>query len=418
MSDAARLLELIETCLVEHGGDLGGWTLLEDDALQVFDGRATLRAELRDASPAAREGMVHAHVFATLHEYDDEVLDACLFGMGDDREGALKQAAAIWMTAVAGPIRSFLDDRPICMTCRAGVPGGDPSAGEVEGDYGLPGLRAFVGPMISRAFDDEPFRAELDETRPWFRFAAESAAPRRVHLAKASVIARGKEGWLRVLEIDGHDVSHKDPDWPAGGGAPEFGYATRFAVFEFPPDSPEIARRAELERTIRRFAEDFAKHETADSLMEDMIARGFDPDLVHECESIATMAFGRLFFEPAGIRYSSTVIRARRDGRVEADVPLMSIPAYSRARALAAELRETMPDEEFRSLCLYHAESNGIVKAIEAAGAKLNLARLKFCPCIVPDRGASDETVAAAHKVLQEWIDRGREAGKPWWKFW
>ena len=43
MSDADRLLELIEEGIVQHGGDLGGWTRRNDQSLQLFDGRVTLR---------------------------------------------------------------------------------------------------------------------------------------------------------------------------------------------------------------------------------------------------------------------------------------------------------------------------------------------------------------------------------------
>jgi hypothetical protein len=82
MSDADDLLDLIEKSVVEHGGDFGGWTRRDENRLQLFDGRVTLRAEIADAGPAA-EGVVHAHVFTTLHEHDDEVLDACLMGIGD-----------------------------------------------------------------------------------------------------------------------------------------------------------------------------------------------------------------------------------------------------------------------------------------------------------------------------------------------
>ena len=46
--DADRLLDLIEEGVVEHGGDLGGWTRRHEDALQLFDGRVTLRAELHE----------------------------------------------------------------------------------------------------------------------------------------------------------------------------------------------------------------------------------------------------------------------------------------------------------------------------------------------------------------------------------
>ena len=143
MSDPSCLLELIENGIVEHGGDLGGWTWHEDGTLQLFDGRVTLRSEVSEPDPSGPKGIVHAHVFTKLHEHDDEVLDACLVGIGDDRHAALAQAAMVWITCVAGPIKSFLDNKPVCMTCQAGVEGGDISKGYSPGDYGLPGLRAF-----------------------------------------------------------------------------------------------------------------------------------------------------------------------------------------------------------------------------------------------------------------------------------
>ncbi len=419
MSDSGRLLELIEKGVAEHGGDLGGWARRTDDGLQLFDGRVTLRAELKDPGPSAAGKAVHAHVLATLHEHDGEVLDACLIGVGEGREAALGQAAVVWITCVAGPIKSFLDSKPVCMTCQAGVAGGDAAAGYSPGDYGLPGLRAYVGPSVSRGFTDDRVQAALDDTKPWFRYAAESAAPRRVHLAKATVLSKGKEGWHRELEIDGHDVSHHDPDWPAGVRGPDFAYLTRFAVFEFPRNSTEIVRRAELERTIRYFADNFSRYESVDHLMEEMARQGFDPDLVKETESVSTIAFGRALFEPLGVQYAPTVIRARRDGRVQAGIPLMSLPAYSRARALAARLRQTMKEDEFRALCLYNAESNAILQAMQAAGDKLDPTQLTMYPCVVPDRGVCEQTMAAALATLNELVQGSRPAkSKPWWKFW
>lgn len=418
MSDPDRLLDLIEEGVVEHGGDLGGWTRRNDEALQLFDGRVTLRAELNDGEEP-REGTVHAHVFTTLHEHDDEVLDACLLGLGKDREGALAEAAVIWITCVAGPIKSFIDGTPICMTCQAGVEGGDASEGYSQGDYGLPGLRAYVGPSISRGFDDERVQSVIDDRKPWFRFAAESAAPRRVHMAKSTIVSCGKDGWRRELEIDGHDVSYQDPDWPAGVEGPDFGYFTRFAVFEFPRNSTEIRRRAELERTVRHFAEHFSQYDSVDRLMEDMVSQGFDADLVHETESISTIAFGRTFFEPHGVQYASTVIRARRDGGVETDVPLMSIPAYTRARALAIQLGESMSKDDFQSICLYNAESQAILQALEDAGDEMDLSQMTMFPCVVPDRGVSDRTMDAAMAALNDMVERSRPPKKkPWWKFW
>jgi hypothetical protein len=414
MTEAVRLLELIEARIVAHGGDLGGWTAHTADALKIFDGRVTLRAEIIDGGEGKS---VHAHVFATLHEYDDEVLEACILGMGEDTDAALGQVAAIWMQGAGAPIRSFLEDREVCMAAHVG-----PEAGPV-----LAAGRAYAGPFFQRGLDDSVVSA-LDDTLPWFRFAAEAAAPRRVHLAKVSISTGGGTGWVRQLEIDGHSVSHRDPDWPAGVTSAKAGYVTRFAVFELPPG--EIERRAEVDRTIRHFAEHYAQGCSVDELMEEMVRQGFDPDLVHETESISTIAFGRILFEDRGVSYPPTIIRARGDGRVEADVPLLSIPAYSRARALVPQLEQVLKPDDFMDLCVYSAESNAILQAMEGKGNDVDLSGFTLYPCVVPDRDVSQETMDAALRLMQQRVDRGRPAPppeeqspapparKPWWKVW
>lgn len=418
MSDTDRLLHLIEDAVAAHGGDLGGWTRLADGALRLFDGRVTLRAEIRDDDPN-RQSLVHAHIHSTLHDHDDEVLDACLIGAAEDHDGAVSQAAAIWVTCVAGPIRAFIDNKPICMTCQAGVNGGDPSQGFVEGDYGLGSLRAFVGPAIFRGFEGEDIASAIDDTKPWFQYAAESAAPRRVHLAKSTITPNGKNGWRRELEVDGHEVSHVDPNWAAGVAPPTAGYVTRFAVFEFPRNSNEILRRAEIDRTVTYFAQHFSRHDSIDRLMAEMVKQGFDADLVHETESISTIAFGRMLFEQLGVAYAPTIIRARRDGRVETDVPLMSLPAYTRARAIVPRLRQSMSEEELQHLCLYNAESHAILQALEAQGDKVDLSSIKTFPCVVPERGVSNQTMDAAMAVLNSMVrQKPAVKRKPWWKFW
>jgi hypothetical protein len=277
-----------------------------------------------------------------------------------------------------------------------------------------------VGPTIARGFDDdEQTPSAIDDTKPWFRYAAESAAPRRVHMAKATIVSEGKNGWRRELEIDGHDVSYQDPNWPAAACGPDFGYLTRFAVFEFPRNSTEIDRRAELERTIRHFAANYSAFNSVDQLMDDMLRQGFDADLVHETESISTIAFGRSFFEKYGVQYSPTIIRARRDGRIETEVPLMSIPAYTRARAIATQLQDTMPKEEFEAICFHNAESNAILQALESMGDQPDLTQMTCYPCVVPDRGVSKKTMDSALGSLSELVERNRKSKKkPWWKFW
>ena len=44
MSHEHPLLEKLEQGVVEHGGDLGGWTKLDSESLKLFDGRVAIGA--------------------------------------------------------------------------------------------------------------------------------------------------------------------------------------------------------------------------------------------------------------------------------------------------------------------------------------------------------------------------------------
>lgn len=197
MEHVAYLLNQIEEGLIAHGGELGGATVRAADTLSVCDARVVLRATV-ESTP---QGMLHAHILATLTDHADEVLDACMMGHGD-AEQALQEVAGLWIAGVAGPIRSFLDGRPVCMTCRSGVTNADPAAGEVPGGYGLSNLQAYVGPSFSRGFDED--MAAIDDSRPWFQYADAAAAPRRVHLAKSMVMFQPDEGWTRTRRRPAH----------------------------------------------------------------------------------------------------------------------------------------------------------------------------------------------------------------------
>lgn len=420
MSDSARILEIIDLAVKEHGGDLGGTTNNLGDSLQLFDGRVTLTVKLEEPCTDSAGQSIHAHLLALLHEYDDEVLDACVFGMGEDQMASIRDVCMIWMTAVAGPIKSFLDQKPLHMSSLVEASNLDPSGVYPNGKYGLTGARGYVGPSIARGLDNEELQAWLDDTKPFFLFAAESSGPRRVHLAKVMIVANGESGWSRELELNGHEVSLSDRNWPAGHAAPDYGYLTLFAVFEFAEES-HLRKRAELDRTLRHFAKNFHRHESVDQLMEEMVNDGFDADVVHETEAISTIAFGRFLFEEHGVQYSSTIIRARRDGRIETDVPLMSLPAYSRARALAPELITGMLKQDYQSLCLYNAESHAILQALEGQPEDYDLSQLTMYPCVVPDRGVSDATMNAALAKLDSMLDQNCTPAPPKktrWKFW
>jgi hypothetical protein len=84
--------------------------------------------------------------------------------------------------------------------------------------------------------------------------------------------------------------------------------------------------------------------------------------------------------------------------------------ALDRARALAPQLEQALTRDDFTSLCVYSAESKGILQAMEQLGKDLDLANLALYPCVVPDREVSRETMDAALHLMQQMVDRDRLA--------
>jgi hypothetical protein len=59
------------------------------------------------------------------------------------------------------------------------------------------------------------------------------------------------------------------------------------------------------------------------------------------------------------------------------------------------------------------------MKATQAAGDNLDLTKMTMHPCVVPDRGVSEQTMTAALAMLNELVARkGSVKQKPRSKFW
>lgn len=97
----------------------------------------------------------------------------------------------------------------------------------------------------------------------------------------------------------------------------------------------------------------------------------------------------------------------------------MSLPAYNRGRAIAYRLAQTMPQDDFQRLCFYNAESGAIMQALQASGDKFDFSKMTMYPCVVPDRGVSNQTMNAAVAAMRSLIERKPPTKKkPWWRFW
>ena len=130
-----------------------------------------------------------------------------------------------------------------------------------------------------------------------------------------------------------------------------------------------------------------------------MLDQGFDPAVVNQVDTISTLAFGRMFFEPHGVQYSPVIYNARRDGTLEERVPLLSLPAYNRGRAVLARMASEFTAEDTQRLCLYGNESFAILQLLES---ETQIDEIDLQPWLVAELGLSDQHMQAARKTYRE----------------
>jgi hypothetical protein len=226
-------LTMLAARLRSSGVALLADAVVEHTHVMVAGRRVAIAIEQRDTP----EGRVHAHIIAKVPGTPSGgplAFDACVVGFGASVEAAIDQAIDTWFISAGAPLFSCVVRQPVL------------AADHFEGHepWGVPGGHGFVGPFCVRDFGstDHGIDMEALAVSNAFGFAG---YPRdgKPHLVKA-VLASEHGRWKRFLEIDGHELSHADEDWPLGIPAPEHPTVCfRFAIVYFPPtaasDTPD-----------------------------------------------------------------------------------------------------------------------------------------------------------------------------------
>jgi len=168
------------------------------------------------------QGTAHYHVTARLPNGAERGLDACVVGLGETEELALSDIAEIYVRFALPPLLSLM--KPGAVSSVRVAPGTD--------DWGVPGFRAFVGPLGMRGpiGGTQALGDELNRS-PLFKGLAYLPTDGRAHLLKVVLVARNGT-WRRSLELDGQPTSIKDEHWTGAPAPPDFMSVVGFAAFE------------------------------------------------------------------------------------------------------------------------------------------------------------------------------------------
>ena len=193
-------------------------------------GRFAVVARIEEKVP----GRIHVHVLSIIGSTlvpDVTTFDACVVGVGEPFQEAVRDAARSWLRQAFAPQASLLLARPVL------------AADHFEGHepWGVPGRHGFVGPVALRG--ELPANAADFATAPIFR-DARLPTDRKPHLAKA-VVTWLNGTWTRVIEIDGHRAVQTDRNFDLAAPTASVGLiVTRFAVFFAARRNPSWLARA------------------------------------------------------------------------------------------------------------------------------------------------------------------------------
>ena len=180
--------------------------------------------------------LMHAHVRAEAGRIQLQGVEACIVGVGVDKDARIASVASKYLDTAFPPLLSLI---------RAGAVRGAVVFHGTE-PWGIPGRRGFAGPAVG--FGPAVDGASLD------RAGLMSGVRRlpddgRAHLLKVTLDGTSG-GWSRTVELDGEETVASDNRW--AGLPPSTGPAlvVRFAVFDRSDALAKSEARADAQRRL------------------------------------------------------------------------------------------------------------------------------------------------------------------------
>lgn len=386
MSEIAILLQEIGDHLEPMDAEAVGSMELSGETLSLCDGKLKLTASLRD-EPNSPPSMAHVHVISTAEEgvKGGFCLDACMIGISTGREEALKQAGRNWVNLAAGPTLSLIHGKPVLNA--------EPFEGTEK--WGIRRCRGFLGPLMVRMLDRPDDTSDADELGEanFFDYVSELAPAGVYHLAKAVVQADPEQGWIRSIEIDGHEVSYTDSAWNDSPSPPKQRLiGSRFATFHYADQAEHVASRTKLDETIRTFVSYCQKFDyDTDQVAETMVSEEYESELVDRLIFMLPLAFGRNVLGNLDVALSPFYIDVTKKG-YSTELLMHDVP-YARSLAIGAELSQSEQSGAFKRLALLSSEVSAANKAIRS---NCKLEDLELLPPVVPGPGVDQDDVDRA----------------------
>jgi hypothetical protein len=422
--DEVTLVRLLADEVRTVGDELAGKVELGERHLSALNGALKLSVELhRDQRD--HPSLAHAHVFAEFGRGPRANLEACIVGVGGDRDAALAEVAHNWITLAGAPILSVLHARPVL------------GAAHFEGDeaWGVPRGHGFLGSLAGRGVEGV-FDLDALVEEPLFTGAVELAPDGVLHLAKVTLNVAEGPSWSRNLEIDGHAAARADDRWRLDTPPPSAPViCTRFAVFwRADQNAPEFAGAAASTRekpsrpmpwsvddAIERFVASFQEQPEADlePVLHELLRQGVARELAEKVIVFVPLAFGRLVLDRVGVAYSSDFTRAATDGTYASKYRLDDEPIYRQAVLLAPSYAASPRyGQAFEAVCAWSGEVSIVSDAL---GRNDDPRTITLGPPVISMPPAEDRKIHDVARAIAPSVKpaaAGASRAKRWWQFW
>ncbi|MGB7327842.1 MAG: hypothetical protein WBD31_23405 [Rubripirellula sp.] len=408
MNESRVVLDALEAQLRATYPNESSPLRVTDDRLEMLEGNLSVHVKITN-DPGYHSSIAHCHLIAKLGNDTSDHLDACVLGINQDREVALRDAAKTWVSLVAPAVLSVAKANSVA------------NSQHFHGTEhnSVVGCHGFMGPLSHRMTPDD-FDIDGIGDCELFEYASAMAPPGIVHLAKVTLEATPEGVWNRTIEVDGHEASFRDQGHPSWPKSPAMGLVTRYAVFHHGnATESEVMQRGRIDAAIEAFVVAVGEFGNIDEAHAQLCSQGFEESLVDQVTNFCPSAATQVVFAGLVRSFATTYVRVTKEGECLSDMPLMKEPAFARTMMLFPKwIQQPAMLEPCKKTAMVSSEFNSINEALHRGSDAKNLC---CSPVIIPDRDASAEQVERAMETMMERLrveHHGQANTKPWWRFW